>query len=132
MFTPENSTGFSAADFDLLNAAVVVLVTRGVAESNATDIVNNNWQPDGNTVESLSGVKLTRLAWNGCDCYVRVDETRAPDHVYDGEYLYHGAQRFAAFDAVEVDPDSLPLDDGEPDYSDVCGTDDGRFYRPVE
>lgn len=56
MFTPDNSTGFTDADFPLLNAAVAKLMARGVEESNACDIVGNNWREDGNTIESLSRV----------------------------------------------------------------------------
>ena len=53
MFTTENTHGFTQADCDLLNAAVAVLIERGIDEKNAADIVNNNWQETGNTVESL-------------------------------------------------------------------------------
>lgn len=53
MFTLDNTNGFTQGDCDLLNRAVAVLVEHGIAESNAGDIVNNNWQLVGNTVESL-------------------------------------------------------------------------------
>ena len=54
MFTADNTTGFSAADLELLNKALKVLVADGMDESNASDIINNNWQATGNTVESLT------------------------------------------------------------------------------
>ena len=55
MFTLNTTEGFNAADIDLLNAAVSELVAKtGMDEKNAVDIVNNNWQEHGNTVESLS------------------------------------------------------------------------------
>ena|SRR5687768_2621149 len=55
MFKLENTTGFTQSDCNLLNAAIAVLTERGIDEKNASDIVNNNWQPTGNTVESLVG-----------------------------------------------------------------------------
>lgn len=54
MFNLDNTSGFTQADCDLLNQAVAVLMERGIDESNASDIVNNNWQESGNTVESLT------------------------------------------------------------------------------
>ena len=54
MFTMDNTDGFQLADLDLMNNALAVLVARGIEESNASDIINNNWMPDGNTVESLT------------------------------------------------------------------------------
>lgn len=56
MLTTENTDGFSGDDLELLNAAVAVLVARGIDESNAGDIVNNNWQRSGNTVETLTRI----------------------------------------------------------------------------
>lgn len=55
MFTAENTQGFSAADLALLNAALETMMARypDVDESNAHDIINNNWRETGNTVESL-------------------------------------------------------------------------------
>ena len=54
MFTLQNTTGFTQSDCDLMNDAIVVLTRSGVDESNASDIVNNNWNVNGNnTVESL-------------------------------------------------------------------------------
>lgn len=54
MFTMDNTEGFSQADLDLMNEAVEVLTADGMDEKNAADIVNNNWQAFGNTVESLT------------------------------------------------------------------------------
>jgi hypothetical protein len=54
MFNLDNTSGFTQADCDLMNQAVAVLMERGIDESNANDIVNNNWQEVGNTVESLT------------------------------------------------------------------------------
>lgn len=54
MFTMDNTQGFTEADLDLMNEAVEVLIADGIDESNACDIVNNNWMPEGNTVESLT------------------------------------------------------------------------------
>lgn len=54
MFTTENTTGFSASELELLNAALATLIADGIDESNAHDIVNNNWLPSGNTIESLT------------------------------------------------------------------------------
>jgi hypothetical protein len=54
MFTTENTTGFSASDLELMNEALSILVDDGMDESNASDIINNNWQEAGNTIESLT------------------------------------------------------------------------------
>lgn len=54
MFTAENTAGFTASDLELMNEALGVLVAAGVDESNASDIINNNWQESGNTVETLT------------------------------------------------------------------------------
>lgn len=56
MFTLDSTNGFSQSDINLMNQALEVLVERGIDESNAADIVNNNWQPSGNTVDSLTVV----------------------------------------------------------------------------
>lgn len=57
MFTLDNTEGFTQADIDLMNKALALLIEQGIKESSAGDIINNNWQPDSNTVESLTVVK---------------------------------------------------------------------------
>ena len=54
MFHLGNTNGFTQADCDMLNQAAAVLMERGIDESNAVDIVNNNWQESGNTIKSLA------------------------------------------------------------------------------
>ena len=54
MFTTDNTEGFTQADLDLMNEALEKLLAEGIDESNASDIVNNNWQATDNTVESLT------------------------------------------------------------------------------
>lgn len=54
MFTMDNTEGFTQADLELLNEALELLMADGIDESNASAIVNNNWIPEGNTVESLT------------------------------------------------------------------------------
>lgn len=54
MFTMDNTEGFTSDDLDLMNEALDILVADGIDESNASDIINNNWMPDGNTVETLT------------------------------------------------------------------------------
>lgn len=54
MLNLDNTKGFTQADCDLMNQAVAVLMERGIDESNAVDIVNNNWQESGNTLKSLA------------------------------------------------------------------------------
>lgn len=56
MFTIENTNGFNQSEIDLMNQAARILMERGIEESGACDIVNNNWQESGNTVESLTRV----------------------------------------------------------------------------
>lgn len=73
---------------------------------------------------------MTKIVWNGCDGYVEADEAARRGHNFDGVKLYHGAQEFTAFEAVEITPDDLPTD-GEPIVDGVMGTETGRFYRAV-
>ncbi len=54
MFDLNNTEGFSQDDIILLNTAMKILMESGVDESNAGDIVNNNWEEAGNTVASLT------------------------------------------------------------------------------
>ena len=54
MFTLNNTNGFTESDCVLLNQAVQLLIERGIDESNASDIVNNNWNETNNTLESLT------------------------------------------------------------------------------
>lgn len=53
MFTLDNTEGFTEADLVLLNQALDALIAKGWEEKSASDRINNNWQPTGNTVESL-------------------------------------------------------------------------------
>ena len=62
MFTLDNTEGFTASNIELLNAALAILIERGLEESSAVDIVNNNWSGDGDTVESLSKLAVGRPA----------------------------------------------------------------------
>jgi len=55
MFNINNTSGFSQDDLVLLNRAMQILVEGGVDESNAANIINNNWEEASNTVESLTG-----------------------------------------------------------------------------
>ena len=55
MFDLNNTEGFSQDDVILLNTAMKILMESGVDESNAADIVNNNWEEASNTIESLTG-----------------------------------------------------------------------------
>ena len=62
MFTLENTNGFTVANLEIMNAAHAKLVAHGIHESNASDIVNDNWTGDGDTVESLSRMAAGRPA----------------------------------------------------------------------
>lgn len=62
MFTLENTEGFGAANIELMNKAVAKLMGRGIEESNAQDIVNDNWVGSGDTLESLSKMSVGRPA----------------------------------------------------------------------
>ena len=61
-FTIENTEGFTESDVALLNKAFRAYMARHPdldddnreqLESHAHDLINNNWQANGNTVESL-------------------------------------------------------------------------------
>ena len=75
---------------------------------------------------------MTKIVWNGCDVYVEADEAVSRGYDCDGEKLYHGAQEFTAFEAVEIKILDLPKDeDGEPIIDGVLGSETGRFYKAV-
>jgi hypothetical protein len=62
MFSPENTEGFTAADLVLLNRAVRLLMQDGIPESNAHDLVTNNWRGDGtDSVASLATVRTPHV-----------------------------------------------------------------------
>lgn len=56
MFTAQNTEGFTAQDLNMMNAAHAALTADGIDAQSAADIVNNNWQASGNSVESLARV----------------------------------------------------------------------------
>jgi len=60
MFNINNTSGFSQDDLVLLNRAMQILVEGGVDESNAANIINNNWEEASNTVESLTRTQIHR------------------------------------------------------------------------
>ena len=60
MFDLNNTEGFSQDDIILLNTAMKTIMESGVDDSNAADIVNNNWEPTGNTVDSLTQTQIHR------------------------------------------------------------------------
>jgi hypothetical protein len=75
---------------------------------------------------------MTKIVWNGCDSYVEIDQAVARGYDCDGEVLYTPREAFTAFEAIEINPADLPVDeDGEPDFNGVIGTETGRFYRAV-
>ena len=75
-------------------------------------------------------MSTTKIVWNGCDSYVEADEAASRGHDFDGTTLYHGAHSFTAIDAIQINPDDLPKDEGgEPIMDGVLGTETGRFYR---
>lgn len=62
MFTIENTEGFAQSDLNLMNKALETYMAqhanlddddRDQLERHASDLINNNWQETGNTVESL-------------------------------------------------------------------------------
>jgi len=62
MFTQQNTEGFTEVDLALMNKALAAYLARYPDTSDedreeleraASDIINNNWQESGNTVESL-------------------------------------------------------------------------------
>ena len=53
LFRPDNTAELADDDLVLLNEAAAELLAQGLDPNNAADLLTNNWQPDGNTVESL-------------------------------------------------------------------------------
>ena len=73
---------------------------------------------------------MTKIVWNGCDAYVEADDAERRGYNFDGEKLYKGAEEFDAFEATEIDPNSLPKDeDGGVDFNGVIGSESGKFYK---
>lgn len=52
MFTDNNTDGFTKAELEILNEALAIRVERGEDEQDASDTINDLWQPDA-TVEEL-------------------------------------------------------------------------------
>ena len=76
---------------------------------------------------------VTMIVWNGCDSYVEAAEAIQRGYTFDGTTLYSGAHEFAAFDAIEVDPYTLPTDEeGAPDFDGIIGSESGKYYRVRE
>lgn len=72
---------------------------------------------------------MTKLIWNGCDGYMELDRAVTLGYDVQGETLYKQHESFNAFDASEIDPDTLPLIDGERDTDGVFVTETGKYYR---
>ena len=61
MFTLQNTEGFTKEDISLMNKALRTYLNqpfesdedRDQAERYASDLINNNWQANGNTIASL-------------------------------------------------------------------------------
>ena len=60
MFNTNNTSGSSQDDIALPNEALEIMMENGIAESNAADIITNNWEPTGNTVDSLTRTQIHR------------------------------------------------------------------------
>lgn len=72
----------------------------------------------------------TKIVWNGCDSYVELDQASFRGHNVVGEKLFHGAHEFTAFEAEEIDPETLPKDaDGDANFDGIFGTETGKFYK---
>lgn len=72
-----------------------------------------------------------QLVWNGCDGFIELD--RAQQRGYDvvGDMLYTQRDGFQAFEAQEIDPETLPTIDGEIDTDGVLVSESGRYYRAI-
>jgi hypothetical protein len=76
--------------------------------------------------------QTTKIVWNGCDSYVECDAAVSRCVNFDGEFTHTTREKFAAFDAVKINPDTLPKDEnGETDFDGIFGTETGNFYKPV-
>jgi DNA-binding CsgD family transcriptional regulator len=57
-FSMDNTNGYSQSDLDLLNKATETLARHnGISKTEAAELVERNWQSEGNSVETLSGIK---------------------------------------------------------------------------
>ena len=73
---------------------------------------------------------MVKIVWNGIDNYVEIDAAVSRGYDFDGHTLYRGAHAYEAFDAVEVDPATLPRDeDGEVNINGILGAESGKLYR---
>lgn len=64
MFTADNTEGFTDAELELLNRALRLLMQDGIDESNASDIVTDNYRGDGtDTAQTLAMVR-TPHTWH--------------------------------------------------------------------
>jgi hypothetical protein len=60
-----------------------------------------------------------KLAWNGCNSYIESDKS-----------VFTQREEFKPFEAVEIDINTLPVDeDGEINMDGVLGCENGKYYR---
>ena len=71
-----------------------------------------------------------KLVWNGCDGYMLwADAVSDSDYRTDDAALYSTRETFRPFDAEEIDPASLPVEDGETNYDGIAMLPNGRCFR---
>lgn len=72
----------------------------------------------------------TKLLWNGCDGYVELNDAKLRGYSVVGDFLYHGAQEFRAFEVQEISIDSLHFDKvGDASFVGVFISETGKFYK---
>ena len=72
---------------------------------------------------------MRKIVWNGVDTYIEVERATRQGYDFDGQFLYANANKWEAFEVVEVFAADLPKDaDDDPDFDGVVGTENGKFY----
>ena len=77
--------------------------------------------------------QYVKIVWNGCDAYIEFDDAkRDPDYrdKIKGESLFTQTEEHHAFEVVEIDSSTVPVDgDGEMICDGIFLTAAGKFYR---
>ena len=109
-FSMDNTNGYSQSDLDLLNKATETLSRHdGISKSEAAELVERNWQSQGNTVETLSGIKtVLPFATRARSAKPDVAALKQQGFNTDKVYYHGGDKEFDVFDMTKAGRREVP------------------------
>ncbi len=75
---------------------------------------------------------MTLIVWNGSDSYIELSEAPRYGYTIWRGKLYSHKGAYDALEATQVDPVTLPLVNGEIDFSGILATETGNYYRGAQ